>query len=97
MQDWNNALDSAHYVSTVILEQARARLRAVREPRWEPTPMPIRYYPTADEVLHPEPYNAEYPTILKDRLMTPNHLGDEVFFYDYCLRNGGPPTSGMYP
>lgn len=88
MTEWNQPLDGANVIAAKIMGKVRKDLLDLRQPNWEPTPMPIRYYPTDDEVLHPEPYAGAFPTILGDRLITPNHLDDEVTFYDYALRGG---------
>jgi len=98
MQDWNVPLDISHQIARGILGKVRTDLIAIHEANqgWEPSPMPDDYEPSPTDHLQPGSYDSPY-LALGERILRPHHLGDEVFFYDYCLRRRRRATARMYP
>jgi len=96
MTEWNTPVDGEHLISAQLMAEVRKDLKALRQLDWEPAPMPEDYHPSPDEHLQPLPYSTPYPA-LGARWLRPDHRGDEVFFYDYCLRKGRRHSARMYP
>jgi hypothetical protein len=97
MTEWNVPLDVTHQIARRIMAKVREDLVAVRQPDWEPSPMPEDYHPSYRDRLHPRPYSTGYLAI-DEAVFPPHHHGDEVFFYDYSLPVGGQrSTTSLYP
>ena len=98
MQDWNVPLDISHRIAREILGKVRTDLIEVHEANltWEPSPVPVDWHPSPDDHLQPRAYDMPLH-VLGDRWLRPNRRGDQVFFYDYCLRTGRRATARMYP
>lgn len=53
MTELNAPIDIMHRISLTLLSEIRADLIALRQPDWEPAPMPESYRPSPDDLLYP--------------------------------------------
>ena len=81
--DLTSPVDEEHRISVMLLAEIRGDLIGLRQPGWEPAPMPTDYEPSASEL---------FSLIDTERHVVRSLIGDFLhipvtyLLYDYALR-----------